>query len=253
MYTIKPIPAFNDNYIWCVIFQQDAVVVDPGCTESVNSFLQQQKLTLKTILITHHHWDHTGGVEALKMKWNCDVFGPNNSPFEHIDRKVFNNDKVTLFKQFPFDVITIPGHTLDHIAYYDKKTVFCGDTLFSAGCGRMFEGTPQQMYNSLQKLAALNGERKFYPTHEYTLSNLQFAQHIEPDNQDIVETICKTQALRQANKPSLPTTMEHELKVNPFLRCAQPEVVKQVASQRQLHDLTAVEIFAGLRKWKDNF
>ncbi len=253
MYTIKPIPAFNDNYIWCLFDGDRAVVVDPGCADSVVSFLTQHNLSLDSIIITHHHNDHTGGVGQLTQAYQCKVFGPINSPYPNIDIKLKQGDQVTLLDKYIFHILEIPGHTLDHIAYYDEHSVFCGDTLFSAGCGRLFEGTPEQMHRSLAKLQQIDGTPLFYPTHEYTRANLAFAEAVEPGNEAIQQALAQTETLRQQNKPTLPTTMAYEQRVNPFLRVSEPSVKAAVEARTNQNYKDEVAVFAAVRQWKDNF
>ncbi len=234
---IIPISALKDNYIWAIINKQthEAIVVDPGEVLPVNDFLKEYNLKLKAILLTHHHWDHTNGAEELKTEHNVPVFGSKNENTPAATEFLQEPDVVNI-EGFPeLRVLNIPGHTLGHIAYYADGMLFCGDTLFSAGCGRLFEGTAKQMYQSLNKLAELPGDTKIYCGHEYTLKNLQFAEHVEPDNQAIQVRINTVTELRSKNLPSLPSTMKDELATNPFLRCK------------------TVERFADLRQMKDNF
>lgn len=218
---IKPIKSLKDNYIWSIIDQSShtTVIVDPGEAKPVEDFLQKQGLSLTGILLTHHHWDHTGGVEDLLEHHPAPVFGP----------KGLAEGEIVHIHGFPldFEVLTIPGHTLDHIAFYTPGMLFCGDTLFSAGCGRVFEGTAPQMYAALMKLATLPDETKVYCAHEYTLNNLRFAETIEPDNKAIQERIRLVSELRNQDKPSLPSTIKIEKLINPFFRSENVEVFTQ--------------------------
>lgn len=218
---LQPIPAFNDNYIWLLAQDGKAWVVDPGEAAPVLAALQTSKLTLAGILITHHHPDHTGGVKALLKDFPVPVFGPENSPAtDLIDNPLKDKESIRI-GTWQFSVMEIPGHTLDHIAFYcaAEKILFCGDTLFSAGCGRVFEGSYEQMYLSLSKLSALPDDTKVCCAHEYTLSNLRFAITTEPSNQDIIEYRNYCEILRAKNQPTLPSSIEQEKRINPFLRC----------------------------------
>lgn len=239
---IQAISALKDNYIWAITDnKQQAVIVDPGEAQPVLSFLAQQKLTLAGVLITHHHWDHTNGLAELIEAHPAPVFNASASPKQII---IPNFD-------YHFTSMPIPGHTLDHTAYYGEGCLFSGDTLFSAGCGRIFEGTPAQMYASLMSLKALPSETKLYCGHEYTLSNLQFAAKVAPSNQAIKQRFEEVQALRERGLPSLPVSLGIEKMTNPFLRCDEVEI-KQHAEKyagELLRDEVAV--FAVLRRWKN--
>ncbi|MDX1678567.1 hydroxyacylglutathione hydrolase [Arsukibacterium sp.] len=251
--TISPLAAFEDNYIWCLC-QPDSpfcVVVDPGDAKPVLQFLQQQQKTLYAILITHHHHDHTGGIAELQQVWpDVRIIGPaaEQHAVKLLTEPVWQHDTVTLSPfDLRFQVIDLPGHTLGHIGFYSEPYLFCGDTLFSAGCGRLFEGTAEQLYQSLQKLATLPGDTIVYCTHEYTLANLQFALTVEPENQTLQAYQQSCQHLRQQNKPTLPTDIATERQVNPFLRCE-----NKVLQQRYQQD-SAVGLFRTLRSMKDRF
>lgn len=256
MISITPIPAFKDNYIWCLHSNSDAWVVDPGDAEPVHAFLSSHALQLRGMLITHHHSDHIDGIGPLLREYpHCMVYGPHNPKISSITHRVSEGDVVALLG-LTFDVIEVPGHTLDHIAYFAAAStppmIFCGDTLFAAGCGRLFEGTAQQMYTSLQKLAALPIETAIYCTHEYTLSNLRFAQAVEPDNTTIRQRAIDAAQVRAQARPTLPSTLKLELATNPFLRVDTPPVR---AAAQQLGQTSAenVQIFAAIRTWKDHF
>ncbi len=242
--------------------QRSALIVDPGDARPVAAELANQGLTLTTILITHHHPDHVGGLHALRQRWpHAVVYGPRNSHIAGIDRPLDHGDRVHL-PQFETDltVLAVPGHTLDHLAFWGQAIgkpasprLFCGDTLFAGGCGRLFEGSPRQMLSSLQRLAALPPATLIYCAHEYTLANLQFAYAVEPGNPALADRIERTRQQRAAQQPSVPTSMALELATNPFLRTAQPAVRAAVAGTlgREAHD--EVEVFAALRRWKDQF
>lgn len=253
---IKAIRTLQDNYVWAIIDRthHTATVVDPGEAQPVHAYLSQHGLSLTDILITHHHWDHTNGAAALKQEYHATLYGPANDPINHLTVPLHNNDNVQLANHgLSFKVIAIPGHTLGHIAYYAPGILFCGDTLFSSGCGRIFEGTAEQMYQSLQTLAALPPDTHIYCGHEYTLTNLRFAQEVEPDNVQIIERIRSVREKLDRHEPSLPSTMQNERQTNPFLRCQQPAVIHAAErfAGRSLSDPVAV--FAALRKWKDGF
>lgn len=253
-FTISPIPVFKDNYVWTLVNDKnkEALVVDPGDAVPVQHFLEKRELNLIGILLTHHHWDHTNGMKDLKKHYQCPVVGSDN--IVGITENAEDKKKIN-FSTFPisFQVLSIPGHTIGHVAYYGGGMLFSGDTLFAAGCGRLFEGTPNEMYHSLQKLASLPQETKLYCGHEYTLKNLAFACEVEPGNKQIKERIKKVEALIHANQPSLPSTLAEELETNPFLRCESDELRKHVAKFAGLPLNDSVETFAWLRKWKDQF
>jgi len=254
---IQSIKAYTDNYIWLIETNEGNLVIDPGDSAPVEEFLENNNLSLTNILLTHHHFDHTGGVKNLKDSLSGKIYGPHSEYIEDIDILVKHGDMVnTLGLQF--EVLEIPGHTLDHIAYFlnapDQPALFCGDTLFSAGCGRVFEGTYPQMYESLMKLKSLPAKTLVYCAHEYTLSNLMFAKEVEPDNQDIKNHIFTCRQKLDSQKPSLPSTLETELLVNPFLRCDQKELRQAVSGHFEVTSDTPDEvIFEQLRVWKDTF
>lgn len=253
--SIFPISAFEDNYIWCLHDQDSCVVVDPGDATPVLAYCQQHQLSLVGILITHHHWDHTGGIDALLDVFpDIPVFGPNNPKITQVTHALSQGDEIVLpVLDNQFSVIEVPGHTLDHIAYYGELGLFCGDTLFSAGCGRLFEGTPEQMYQSLAKLSALPDETVVYCTHEYTMANIAFALAVEPNNQDLQNYQEWAKQQRKNNMPTLPSSIQRELAVNPFLRCHSVELVNNV-SQNKANSLSSEQaVFTALRRWKDNF
>ncbi len=250
---ILPLPAFTDNYIWLIEENGKATVVDPGDANVVENFLTEKNLKLENIFITHHHFDHTGGVQRLKESYNCDVYGPYNSPFNGVDIKLKENDEIAIFNS-SFKIIEIPGHTLDHIAYYSKNQniLFCGDTLFSGGCGRIFEGTPSQMYESLSKLSLLDKSTKIYCGHEYTQSNLNFAVKVEPSNDNLVKYKRKIDKKRLNNEISLPTSLELEKNINPFLRSHVSEIKESIKEIAKINNPTDFETFTSVRSLKDN-
>lgn len=250
--TIKNIPAFNDNYIWLIQGNdQRCALVDPGEAAPVLAELQSQNLQLDTIIITHHHADHVGGVaELLRHYPKAKVIGPANDPVMMLTQSVQGGDCIDVFGE-TFLVIDVPGHTNGHIAYVGDGKLFCGDVLFSAGCGRVFEGTYQQMYDSLQKLASLPQETEVYCAHEYTSSNLSFALAVEPENDLLHQYRDEVNRLRAQKKPTIPTTLRQEKWVNPFLRCQEPDVMKAVSERT--NDLSALSVFSALRDWKNEF
>lgn len=259
--TIHPIPAFSDNYIWA--YQDpstgNAGVVDPGDATPVIEYLNRTGKVLSHILITHHHPDHVGGVAELVKQYNPVIYGPVSEHFQAISKPVCDGDHFELFGE-QLAVIAVPGHTLDHIAYYienpcDKQgpILFCGDTLFAAGCGRIFEGNPGMMFKSLQKLANLDARSRVYCTHEYTLANLRFAIAADPDNDRLKQRIQRESLKREQDLPTLPSTIGLELETNPFLRCHEPELRSSADSISGTPNTTPEQVFSSLRKWKDNF
>jgi len=253
---IHPIPSLQDNYIWALIEleQRQVCLVDPGDANPAIKFLDEQQLNLQAIILTHHHWDHTQGVGLLKDKYQVPVYGPANPQIPEVTQALSDQEEVPSEAcSLRLRVFAIPGHTLDHLAYYAPRTLFCGDTLFAAGCGRLFEGSALQMYNSLQKMAALPEDTQVYCAHEYTLNNLRFAQTVEPANSAITERIERVKALREKNLPSLPSTLGEEKQTNPFLRCDWPQVKAGAESFAGQALTTPIEVFSWVRKWKDSF
>lgn len=253
---IKPVRVLKDNYVWVLInnHQRSAAIVDPGEASPVIDFLNYHELALLAILITHHHRDHTGGLSELLNHYDVPVYGPANEKIPLLNHRIREGDEISI-TGFPFklQVLDIPGHTSGHVAYYGERMLFCGDTLFAAGCGRVFEGTPAQMYASLKKLAALPNDTLVYCAHEYTLNNLRFANTVEPGNPLIATRLEKAEELYNKNIPSLPSLLREERETNPFLRCDSPEI-KAAAEKYQYEYLNdPVAVFTVIRKWKDNF
>lgn len=256
MLDVIAIPALRDNYIWLIRHEGAAIVVDPGDAEPVIDFLERERLALTAILVTHHHADHQGGIAALVAHHSSGVtavYGPEAESITGLSMPLTGGESIGIAGLgLTFRVLSIPGHTLGHLAYYSEDVLFCGDTLFGAGCGRLFEGTPEQMFISLSRLAALPDVTRVFPAHEYTQSNLQFAQAVEPGNDDIERRIKEVTELRARCMPTLPTTIEIEKATNPFLRCSSPEVV-EAARARSSHARSPVEVFATIRAWKNDY
>lgn len=253
---VEPISAFADNYIWMLGDGLRAVVVDPGDATPVLKILRERGLSLEAILITHWHPDHSGGIAALCAQRKVPVYGPaaEAGKIKGLSHPLREGSRVRLDGlNVALETLEIPGHTLGHIALHAAGLLFCGDTLFSAGCGRLFEGTAAQMHASLSRLAALPDSTAVYCGHEYTLANLAFAAAVEPDNAEIAVAIEQVKRLRADNQATLPSTIGHEKRINPFLRCAEASV--RTAAERHTGTVLAndVEVFAALRRWKDGF
>jgi len=255
---IIPLNAFSDNYIWLITNGKDAIVVDPGQAAPVQHALAEHNLELTAILLTHHHQDHVGGVAELVSQTGAMVYGPASEVLPLCDVALVEGDTVSdSDMQLFLSVLDVPGHTAGHIALTGEiagqSVLFCGDTLFAAGCGRLFEGTAAQMDESLAKLAALPPSSAVYCAHEYTLSNMRWARVVEPSNQTLQRWQVRAEQQRAQGQPTLPSTIGQELSCNPFLRARQPEVAHAAAvwAERTLN--SPVEVFAALREWKNNF
>ena len=249
---IIPISAFSDNYIWMIVREGRAAVVDPGDPAPVRAILEEKGLALDTIIITHHHFDHTGGIAALKSATGCRVIGPDNPKIANIDETMTEGVQVTVLG-YRFEVMEVPGHTLDHIAYYNVEdaTLFCGDTLFVGGCGRVFEGTFPMMQQSLAKLSELPNETEVYCTHEYTMANLNFARKVEPMNTDLVAHIATCAQRREDDLPTIPSTIGQELLINPFLRWQSLAIIDQLKQEGRHTGDSPADVFGAVRGWKD--
>lgn len=251
---IERIAAFSDNYFW-LFHQADsqlACVVDPGDAAPVEAALKEHRLTLNGILVTHHHPDHIGGIRELLRNHPVPVYGPGS--IEEITHPVADQDHLTIEGTL-FEVIAVPGHTLDHIAFFapEESLIFCGDTLFAGGCGRLFEGTPKQMWQSLQKLIALPPSTRIFCAHEYTQANLRFAQAVEPENKALAIRVNEVETLRRAGMATVPSTLAKEVATNPFLRPDQASV-HLAAEAHEGHTIQGSdEVFRVIRQWKDNF
>lgn len=250
------LPAFQDNYFWMLHNGRQALVVDPGSAAPVLAALQQHDLALSSILVTHHHAGHTGGVAELHGLTGATVYGPAHERIPEPFHRLNGGDRVQALG-IGFRVMDVPGHTAGHIAYFAAEVdgaplLFCGDTLFSGGCGRLFEGTPAQMLASLDALAALPGNTRVCAAHEYTLSNLRFARAVEPGNQALAEYQGQCERLREQGLPTLPSTIATERAINPFLRSREGAVVQSVRAHAP-SATDEVSVFAALREWKNNF
>lgn len=255
MFEIIRIPAFKDNYIWLLRKDAAAVVVDPGDARPVLEVLERERLSLAAILITHHHADHQGGVADLLAHSSAevDVFGPASESITALNRPLRGGETLALpALGVDFQVMSVPGHTLGHLAYYAEGSLFCGDTLFGAGCGRLFEGSAAQMLSSLKRLAALPGETAVYCAHEYTAANLRFALAVDPDNRRLRQRADEVAALRAEGAASVPSTIALERATNPFLRCGEP--AQAAAAQcRGAPCGDELAVFTALRDWKNTF
>ena len=252
MINIKPLKAYTDNYIWLLETNEEVSVVDPGDAKPVLDYLHKTNKNLKDILITHHHFDHTAGVPELENLISGSIYGPKNS-YELIKEKVSEGDTLSSLG-IKFEIIEVPGHTLDHIAFYSEEynILFCGDTLFAGGCGRVFEGTFDQMFESLNKLKQLPDNTLIYCGHEYTKSNLLFSVEVEPENNDLIMRNIEIDNLLLENGSSLPSSIELEKKTNPFLRCDVLSDNIQLIQKFGLNNPLEKEIFKYIREWKDS-
>ncbi len=254
MLSVEPIKAFTDNYIWLVSTNEGSIVIDPGESKNIQKLINNNTIDLKGVLITHHHYDHTNGLSELVKINDLEVYGPVNN-IDGINHRLTDKDKISIIG-IDFDVMSIPGHTLDHIGFYSANAnnpiLFCGDTLFAGGCGRIFEGTYEQMFHALKKITKLPTNTNIYCGHEYTLSNLKFALEADDTNKELIEEFKKVKNKINSNIPSLPTTLDKELKVNPFLRCDNINIQNKIIEKFKVSN-NELEVFTALRKWKDDF
>ena len=254
MLSVEPIKAFTDNYIWLVSTNEGSIVIDPGESKNIQKLIDNKTIDLKGILITHHHYDHTNGLSELVKINELEVYGPVNN-IDGINHRLNDKDKISIIG-IDFDVMSIPGHTLDHIGFYSANAnnpiLFCGDTLFAGGCGKIFEGTYEQMFHALKKITKLPTNTNIYCGHEYTLSNLKFALEADDTNKELIEEFKKVKNKINSNIPSLPTTLDKELKVNPLLRCDNINIQNKIIEKFKVSN-NELEVFTALRKWKDNF
>lgn len=264
--SVTPIPALSDNYIWCIgphEINRQVIVVDPGHADPVIAHLQHHGLTLAAILITHHHHDHVGGVGPLKARWpRARVFGPANCLQHGVEDVLEDGSTLRIASvDFSAQVLATPGHTADHLSYFCQElpghpapALFCGDTLFAAGCGRVFDGTLEQLFHSLTRLAAtLPCNTQVYAAHEYTIANLQFARAAEPDNARVTQRLDDCRRLRNQQAPTLPATIAQEIATNPFLRSHLPTLVRHLPVELRPSHADAFAVFEALRRWKDVF
>jgi hydroxyacylglutathione hydrolase len=254
MLRVSPVSAFRDNYIWLIHNDRQAIAVDPGDAAPVEAFLKQNDLALVAVLATHHHADHVGGVVELIAHRNIPVYGPERENIPTLTRRLKEGDRIQIPELgLEFAVFDIPGHTAGHIAYVGRGWLFCGDTLFACGCGKLFEGTPAQMTASLDKLVALPDDTLVYCGHEYTLANIRFARAVEPDSPILAEREQAEAAKRERGLPTLPSKIGIERLTNPFLRTSAASVATAASRHTGRTLVTPVEIFTAIREWKNHF
>lgn len=257
MFTVQAIPTLQDNYVWLIRAQDSdhVIVVDPGDAKPVIEAIRHQGLIPVAILITHHHYDHVDGIQPLLAQYPVPVYGPENAAIPGLTHPLSKSDaQFSVHDDFPIcQVIAVPGHTNDHIAYLIDDCLFCGDTLFAAGCGRLLGGTPAQLLASLKFINTLPTQTKVYCAHEYTVANLTFANVVEPDNLVTQQRLQDAQALRSQGKITLPSTLELERQTNPFLRCQKNSVIKGVEQHVARPLIDELAVFTALRQWKDSF
>lgn len=259
MTEVRAVPAFRDNYIWMLCGAKHAAarrpvaIVDPGDAAAVLRALAEQDLEPAAILITHHHPDHTGGVQQLLARFEVPVYGPAREAIPAITHPLQEGDRLEIPGLPALTVLDVPGHTAGHIAYAGRGLLLCGDTLFAGGCGRLFEGSAEQLYGSLQKIASLPDDTWIYCAHEYTLANLKFAVEVEPDNPVLQSRLEQTRRQRQAGEATVPAELGMEKRTNPFLRCDNPSIVANTARHSGRAPTPGVETFAALREWKDHW
>lgn len=252
----KSLPSLTDNYIWLIIDTSSAkaIIIDPGTAAGCEKFFEQQNISPVAMLITHRHWDHVDGIEQLKQKYNIPVYGPATEYIPCLTTALSNEDKFSIPElKLDFQILDLSGHTSGHIGYLLDDSLFCGDTLFSAGCGRLFDGTAAQLHASLQRIKQLPADTTIYCAHEYTLDNLRFAQAVDPENKAIQLRIEEVKTLRANKLPSLPFTLKDEIRYNPFLRTEKETIMQAVAKHSGVQINNSEECFRYLRLWKDGF
>ncbi|NBB92971.1 MAG: hydroxyacylglutathione hydrolase [Gammaproteobacteria bacterium] len=252
--SIDAIPTLESNYVWALHDGRHAILVDPGESDAPLRWLSENGLALGALLITHHHWDHTDGIDGILAKHRVPVYGPDDERIPQVDHALQEGDRVDIdVPTAHFEVLSVPGHTSIHLAFFGHRLVLCGDALFSVGCGRMFEGSPGQMLASLDKLAGLPADTRVLCAHEYTVANCRFALSVEPDNEDLRERAREAEAIRQRGEATLPSIIGAERRFNPFLRTREPSVIEAVRQHEPGCGDDPVEVFAALRRWKDSF
>jgi len=254
MFEVTPVAAFDDNYIWVVHDDRHAVAIDPGDAAALIGFLDSRQLDLLAVLITHHHGDHTGGITQLRQRYDCPIYGPDNPRIRGISHIVREGDKLDFAElDLGLTVLATPGHTLDHISYIGDGYLFCGDTVFGCGCGKLFEGTPAMMAASLDKILALPDATRLCCAHEYTLDNIAFAKTIDGDNPDLLSREASDRALRMQHRPTLPSTLAMEKATNPFLRFHHPSMRPHAARYLGRQAVDDAEILGAIRALKDRY
>jgi hydroxyacylglutathione hydrolase len=254
MMSVTPVPILSDNYVWIVgrSNSKSVVIVDPGDAGPVDEYLRASNLRCDAVFLTHHHADHVDGAAQLGLLWNCPVYGPGDEDISAVTNPVGEADTIDS-AHLTFDIWSIPGHTRGHVAYLGHGLLFCGDTLFAGGCGRIFEGTPTEMHASLTRLAGLDPETLVCCAHEYTVANLEFARSVEPDNTALRDRLERAYATRSNGRPTLPPSLRDELATNPFLRCHEPEVILAASEKAGRALEPGLEVFAEIRRWKDGY
>ncbi len=254
MFTATPIAIYQDNYVWVLKSAAEHWIVDPGDAAPVLDYFDKLGVDPCGILITHKHWDHVTGLKSLLKRYDLPVYGPGDTGLAEISRVVVEGDSIAV-GAVKAQVWETPGHTRDHVSFYfpEVDALFCGDTLFAGGCGRVFDGSVEQLYHSLQRIAALPASTRIYCTHEYTVANLKFALEVEPDNKALIEQMEQMRALRRQSLPTLPSRLDVELRVNPFLRVREPGVQRSVLKRHLCEPNNPCGIFAALRQWKNHY
>jgi hydroxyacylglutathione hydrolase len=253
-FEIVPLRAFSDNYIWTIRDAHHAIVVDPGDAQPVIDYLAAEKLDLLAIVVTHHHADHIGGVKALIQDRNIPVYGPHDPRVPDATQRLKEGESITLpHFGIKLTVLEVPAHTNSHIAYHGDGMLFCGDTLFAAGCGRLFEGTPAQMHEAMSKFTRLPDNTRVYCAHEYTVANIRFARAADPANSALADWEARAKAMREVDAPTVPTTIALERATNPFMRCSEKAVITTASQHagKPLND--PVSVLGAIREWKNIF